>query len=130
MRISDWSSDVCSSDLACDSNDARSWRRFHHQHQFGRIADRRSLRSSLCIIKIGDQYAHEICRQKIREDQSSLNGGIPWAHPPSNRGRQRPPRSTTEETPPEHKSLYRYSSPASALKKKKQHTIIQQANKL
>src|SRR3546814_9110927 len=101
MRISDWSSDVCSSDLprhnaddqACDSNDARSWRRFHHQHQFGRIADRRSLRSSLCIIKIGDQYAHEICRHTIWEDQYSLQCGLAWAHPHSDSARQRSTRS-------------------------------------
>src|SRR3546814_1998205 len=122
MRISDWSSDVCSSDLACDSNDARSWRRFHHQHQFGRIADRRSLRSSLCIIKIGDQYAHEICRHTIWEDQYSLQCGLAWAHPHSDSARQRSTRSVrylrSEEHTSELQSLMRISYAVFCLKKK------------
>src|SRR3546814_18178735 len=71
---------------------------FHHQHQFGRIADRRSLRSSLCIIKIGDQYAHEICRHTIWEDQYSLQCGLAWAHLHSDSARQRSTRRSEERS--------------------------------
>src|SRR3546814_20850134 len=76
MRISDWSSDVCSSDLVGMSEPCRVWHRFAQRgaHFIGHACEQRRVENAGRDRADADRLRRQIARRAQRERKSVVEG--------------------------------------------------------
>src|SRR3546814_6744758 len=115
MRISDWSSDVCSSDLCSSSDESENW-----WPVIGSVAG-----TTIQFLSMRERYHHiDIGDERLAHLVGDGDARIAIAADPDIVGTHRTDVARSEEHTSELQSLMRISYAVFCLKKKKQTSII------
>src|SRR3546814_2224557 len=109
MRISDWSSDVCSSDLLALGAGLRHAHGFLNQRVVQNDVGTHAIHLRVCIVRDGAPECQSLC---VEPNQPTPSAGLAEYHSRT--------RSRSEEHTSELQSLMRISYAVFCLKKKKQ----------